>query len=35
MYLKDIEQSVLRVEKVATDPDIRATDIFKPVQSGE
>ena len=25
----------MRVEKVATDPDIRATDIFEPVQSGE
>ena len=35
LYLKDIDASVARVENAAYDDSVRATDIFKPEQSGE
>jgi alpha-galactosidase len=34
-YLKLIDERVALVDKAASDPSVKATDIFKPVQSGE
>jgi alpha-galactosidase len=34
-YLVGLEKNLERIEEAATKDDIRATDIFKPVQSGE
>jgi len=35
LYLEDIAKNIERVENAAHTPGVRATDIFKPVQSGE